>query len=271
MRYLFGFLCVCALSVVPLVGCSEATRTCQSHEDCDDGRECSAEYCIDGLCRNDLTLCPCEAPLSDYCSGSDCPTWDQLIVDVLESCPEVQFAEAGRCGDSQYVERSRPTYRSPIEYFDASGILVAVRICSDADEFQCAPGHTAFCIEYGLVPDCERKPEKVLCGGLCEVGLSDYCSASECLTWNEATADVRKLCDTLSHADTGRCGDYAYIRVRSTDAFSHRYFDDSGALVAVRWCTNSNTIECAPDHFARCKHYGPVPGCERELEEVLCE
>jgi len=48
MRYLFGFLCVCALGVVPLVGGSEARAQgsmCQSEEDCDDGSECTRDAC----------------------------------------------------------------------------------------------------------------------------------------------------------------------------------------------------------------------------------
>jgi hypothetical protein len=48
MRYLFGFLCVCALGLVPLVGCGEAAK-CQSDTDCD-VVECMYGKCVDGLC-----------------------------------------------------------------------------------------------------------------------------------------------------------------------------------------------------------------------------
>jgi len=70
MRYVLGFLCVCALGVTPLVGCSETTGDggsggsagtggsggtggmpeCQNPEDCDDGQECTADVCADGMC-----------------------------------------------------------------------------------------------------------------------------------------------------------------------------------------------------------------------------
>jgi hypothetical protein len=88
MRYLFGFLCVCALGVVPLVGCSETTGDggsggmggdggsggsggdggtggtgavgggggtggmpeCESARDCDDGIECTLDTCTEGKC-----------------------------------------------------------------------------------------------------------------------------------------------------------------------------------------------------------------------------
>ena len=87
MRYVFGFLCVCALAVVPLVGCSETTGDggsggdggsaggggsagdggsggmagvggsggmpeCQNPEDCDDGEECTTDTCASGVCEN---------------------------------------------------------------------------------------------------------------------------------------------------------------------------------------------------------------------------
>ena len=79
MRCLFGFLCVCALTVMPLVGCSETTGVggsggeggtgwsgtscrglggtditprCESAEDCADLRECTTAACADGVCEH---------------------------------------------------------------------------------------------------------------------------------------------------------------------------------------------------------------------------
>ena len=88
MRYLFGFLCVCALGVMPC-GCSETTATaerrtggwgsggdagnggsgwsgasclglggtditprCESAEDCADGQQCTTDACTDGTCEH---------------------------------------------------------------------------------------------------------------------------------------------------------------------------------------------------------------------------
>jgi len=56
MRYSFGFLCVCALGVMPLVGCNET----------------AGEPCLGGTC-------PCQRPLDHYCESSACPTWEQAI------------------------------------------------------------------------------------------------------------------------------------------------------------------------------------------------
>jgi len=47
MRYLFGILCVCALGVVPLVGCGESTAGCQGAVN---GAACSDGACLDGAC-----------------------------------------------------------------------------------------------------------------------------------------------------------------------------------------------------------------------------
>jgi hypothetical protein len=47
MRYLFGFLCVCALGLVPVVGCFDVhilDNPCEGL-DCDDGNECTRDYC----------------------------------------------------------------------------------------------------------------------------------------------------------------------------------------------------------------------------------
>jgi hypothetical protein len=81
MRHLFGFLCVCALGLMPLIGCETAdnggaggtagaggsgwsgtscrglggtdiTPRCESAEDCADWRECATGACADGVCEH---------------------------------------------------------------------------------------------------------------------------------------------------------------------------------------------------------------------------
>ena len=114
MRYLFGFLCVCALCVVPLIGCSDAEGAggsggsagaggsagsggiggaggmpeCESAEDCDDSNECTANGCADGMCEfssvQDGTTCgdgagTCEA---GSCAGTFACT-EQGIRDAI--------------------------------------------------------------------------------------------------------------------------------------------------------------------------------------------
>jgi hypothetical protein len=77
MRYLFGFLCVCALGVMPLVGCSETagnggTILCEDDFDCDDENECTKELCdlADGMCAysNEPKSTPCDG--GGVCDGA---------------------------------------------------------------------------------------------------------------------------------------------------------------------------------------------------------
>ena len=80
MRYLFGFLCVCALGLVPLVGCSDdAPGGCQSNAECDDGNQCTRDLCdpATGTCDNfgycDCPPCtddnPCTTEVCDFSTG----------------------------------------------------------------------------------------------------------------------------------------------------------------------------------------------------------
>jgi len=45
MQYLFGVLCVCALGVVPLAGCSDTQPGCETGADCNDDNECTNDVC----------------------------------------------------------------------------------------------------------------------------------------------------------------------------------------------------------------------------------
>ena len=53
MRYVFGFLCVCALGILPLVGCGDEgpAPECRSAQDCEDKGDCFKRHCTDGVCR----------------------------------------------------------------------------------------------------------------------------------------------------------------------------------------------------------------------------
>jgi hypothetical protein len=160
MRYVIGLIFVLALGAMPLVACGE--DACQSDGDCDDGRECSEDYCVDGNCAYNLAPCPCQAPLSDYCTGSDCPNWSESVANAMAFCGACEFphAVAGRCGDFGYVRTVCGPYGPNItEYFDAMADLVAAARWDDNATW-CG---FAFTIEYGPVPDCEQEAEQILC------------------------------------------------------------------------------------------------------------
>jgi hypothetical protein len=77
MRFLFGFLCVCALGVVP-VGCGdEGPPRCEINADCDDGNQCTYDRCVDGRCsfpnKPDGTSCTRECFMgSGECEDGNC-------------------------------------------------------------------------------------------------------------------------------------------------------------------------------------------------------
>jgi hypothetical protein len=147
MRYLFGFLCVCALGVVPLVGCGKGHDTCGEVGPGD---------------------CPCQRPLDHYCKGSDCPSWEQAIAAAEEFVQQVGdchegfgcFSEAGRCGDFRYVRTGCNIEVDATQYFDTSGRLIAATVCSDGCGDVC-PG--SCCVDYGFETKCELEQEQDFC------------------------------------------------------------------------------------------------------------
>ncbi len=120
MRYLFGFLCVCALGVVPLVGCSEkggeggsggtagsggsagsggtggmggggtgGMPACQSPEDCDDATDCTDDTCADGICEH--------TPLED---GTACDESNECTMGMCADgeCDTAPVQDGNACG-----------------------------------------------------------------------------------------------------------------------------------------------------------------------------
>lgn len=140
---------------------AECESPCEEDAECDDGRECTADVCYEGRCVNEASSCPCEAPLSDYCEGSDCLSWDEAVA-AAATCEPHWRAVAGVCGDFRYIT-TYWGYDDSTQYFDATGELVARIGCTDCNCIECGPGHDAFCIHYGPIPECEKQEEQVLC------------------------------------------------------------------------------------------------------------
>ena len=75
MRYPFGLLCVLALGVMPLVGCSETSADiCEGVECADDGNECTEDVCnpADGTCGVSVAngaICSGGACLDEVCTA----------------------------------------------------------------------------------------------------------------------------------------------------------------------------------------------------------
>jgi hypothetical protein len=107
MRYLFGFLCVCALGLMPLVGCSETSgdggsggtggdggtggaAECQNPEDCDDREECTTNDCSEGVCEY--------TPVAE---GTACDESNECAVGQCASgaCELTPVSDDTACGD----------------------------------------------------------------------------------------------------------------------------------------------------------------------------
>jgi len=91
-RYLFGFLCVCALGVMPLPGCGGGNgveEECKSSQDCSDDNECTLDSCDAGKCVNapveDRAICEAGACQSGSCKpiASVFPCSEQGIRDAI--------------------------------------------------------------------------------------------------------------------------------------------------------------------------------------------
>ena len=175
MRYILGLICVFALSVVTLLGCSETAGdggsggsggSAGAGGEGGDGGVGGDDSC------EDTWDCPCLRPLDEYCEyaspGSACPTWEQAIAAAEEfaqqgvACDQGFgcFSEAGQCGDLRYVRTGCNDGDEASEYFDTSGTLVAVDWWSD--------GCSTFCdhscgANFGYVTTCEEEKEQDFC------------------------------------------------------------------------------------------------------------
>ena len=178
MRYLFGFICVCALGVVPLVGCSDATK-CTNAGDCDDQNVCTDDRCNAHSCDyipNDA-LCDFDG-LDDFFGGLD----GICISGVCEENP---------CDDGNECTDDPP----PAD----DGSCIAGPVCHG-----CNPcdwnGEPGFCID-GV---CKEDPCKsVVCddGDLC---TDDSCWLGECRFYKRCVD--RNVCtDDTCDPETGEC------------------------------------------------------------------
>ncbi len=109
--------------------------------------------------------CPCERPLDEYCEGSSCPTYEQALAAAETSAAQGYCvgdfgvaSTAGRCGDLRYVHRA--PHEEHLEYFDASGTLVAAYWWTDDCGHVCRGSCS---VNYGARPECELEQERDFC------------------------------------------------------------------------------------------------------------
>jgi len=194
MRYLFGFLCVCALWLVPLVGCSDdAPGGCQSNAECDDQNECTDDRCVDGSCDHIPVSygTPCQFGSLDPTSCSQ-----EHRICVSGVCENNPCDDGNECTEDSYVRLTSDCMHSPCDGF-----------------FACDwNGEPGYCTN-GV---CTEDPCKgVDCGDgdLCTDAFCDYqdgtcrtrarCSAPEC--WDAWCNPANGECVVTPQVGT-RCG-----------------------------------------------------------------
>ena len=84
----------------------------------------------------------CSRPLSDYCSGAECPTYEETAAEL-----GWYEGEGVACGDTLSVVGDRNVETGSVRYFDDSGTLVA------AEDFDWYEGGCSSTL-YGPVPSC---------------------------------------------------------------------------------------------------------------------
>jgi hypothetical protein len=181
MRYLFGFLCVCALGVVPVVGCSEAAQ-CWNDKHCDDQNACTDDGCNAGSCDYIPNDARCDFDgLDDFYDGLD-------GICVSGVCEQNPCDDGNECTD----------HSPPAD----DGSCLAGPGCDG-----CNPcdwnGESGVCID-GV---CEEDPCKgVVCddGDLC---TNDWChpTEGECRTPPVNCSDRNTCTDDTCDPDTGEC------------------------------------------------------------------
>jgi hypothetical protein len=184
MQYSVGFVLVLALGVA---GCSESSGGGGTGGDCNPAwdRDC------------------CQAPLSDFCEGSECPTWEDEVAWAEEHASRCyafeRYLYSGPCGDLRYITSGNTAVSSwgSTSYFDDSGALVALRLHDDIFNY-C--DETSFYIWYGSIPDCEPDRSNIW-ENFCKGSGFEYCaSVAECgaISESECLARYNNLLCSLS-------------------------------------------------------------------------
>jgi hypothetical protein len=202
VRYLVGFLCVCALSVAPMVGCSEAEGLppeCLTDADCDDQNECTADLCdLGGSC----------SWQSSELNGDPCNRDGATGVCVGGFCGECQSSEdcddQNECTHEYCVLRDdAPSWcegfvflELPCELNGLVGICVPLIDTSQGE-----------CIENGLCGDVDCDDGNECTYDYCrEAGVCSYANDDlrECCPWPQGGCFFSW---DYGHCEDGRCVD----------------------------------------------------------------
>ena len=176
MRYLFGFLCVCALGAMPLVGCSETTgdggsggaagdggnggsggsggmRECQDPEDCYDANDCTDDTCADGTCEYTRLADGAACDQGNECTTGMCADGE---------CDATPVEDGTACGDWQFGSPG---------FCVAGECRVACETAQECDDLNDCTADACTPIDGGAVCDYTPVADGTTCaGGMCQAG-----------------------------------------------------------------------------------------------------
>ena len=162
MRYLFGFLCVCALGVMPAVGCIDPLFDTDCPTDCYDGNECTRDVChtlgAEPWCGNppvrDGTTCDF-GDLPGVCIGGVCC---DLCEDDGDECTRDCNRATGMCDYRPIVcedsDRCTENLCDPASGCDFTTPVEDGKLCYSFD------GQLAMCVAGDCVAACDAASEE---------------------------------------------------------------------------------------------------------------
>jgi len=243
MRYVFGFLCVCALGLVPLVGCFEfggfenpcAGDPCDDGNDCTgdgcshmggsaicsrtpraDGTRCSLDdqagvcmhgVCCEALCEDDGNVCTTDCnPVTGRCDYL--PVQDGTNCDNGNECITDDTCSDGECADGAALADGTRCYLD-----DQAGVCIDgvcwEDLCADVtcvDRHPCTEG---WC-EEGVCYFDPVSRDGLYCYG--PDGLW-YCSGGVCLPACDAAYEEVYRCPIEYHERYFCCPGYDWCRL----------------------------------------------------------
>lgn len=105
----------------------------------------------------------------------------------------------------------------------------------------------------------------------CRFALSDYCEGADCPSWGTAVVEAEEVGaqgEDFCWVEAGECGDLRYILTTIGLGGVFKFFDDTGALVAVEVFDDTPSY-CNDTSFNQ--WYGDRPDCERERTLNFCK
>ena len=272
MRYSFGFLCMCALGLTLLIGCSEAQPGCERAADCNDQDDCTVDTC-------DPTSGTCSyTPAAD---GTSCDFGGTAGICMSGVCQEDRCAEVecdddndcthDLCNQADGTCSNMPLSDGTVCDFEGfpgvcmDGVCEDAKLCEgvDCDDSNDCTEDT--CDRLDGSCDHTAKPDETPCNngaGTCGSGICGACTGEadaavyECLEFTDSDGQMH----TGTDAATAISHECIYGSMDSIPPVEGCPTETLDVLACYPQCPEE-TIQALSD----C-----VSGCTQETTEALC-